>query len=298
MNPQLKPDFTAWFVMQCVIAAMKHPAFEDSNNHATLNWYKPLEEEASKSRLLARLIYKLPAGLQYKIGQLTTTTSRVRHFYFRKKEIEAQVRSLLDGGETSQVIVLGAGLDVLSLRLANEYKEVKFIEIDTEPSQTFKTSSFSLHNQKLPENVEFVEGDLRNPLADILKQAKSYSACAKTVWIAEGLLMFIPEQDVTRIFRAIKGLCDTDSHIIFTTLPSLKITSTMGYLIQNLFLNLENCQFKWAIPLDRISAFMENMGYKLTGQIAYEALQTKYMKQNFDGKNMAGENINIVRFLS
>src|SRR4051812_47242588 len=112
-----KPNFTAWFVMQGTIAAMRHPDFQDSANEKTLTLYQALSDAASKTRLISRIIHNLPYSWQYQIGMLVTDPGRLRHFCFRKREIEKQTRQLLDAKSIKQVIILGAGLDVLSLRL-------------------------------------------------------------------------------------------------------------------------------------------------------------------------------------
>ena len=74
--------------------------------------------------------------------EFATNPGRLKSFCFRKREIEKHTRKLLSTEGVTQVIVLGAGLDVLSLRLAQEYPTVNFIEIDTEESQIFKTNAF------------------------------------------------------------------------------------------------------------------------------------------------------------
>lgn len=124
-----KPDFTAWFVLQGLIAAMHQKVFSSPKNDAALKYLLPLAAEASKQRLMSRFIHALPYSWQYRIGNLTTSPDRMRHFYLRKQEIEKQVRRILAEGDVAQVVVLGAGLDVLTMRLAHELPQVKFIEI-------------------------------------------------------------------------------------------------------------------------------------------------------------------------
>lgn len=51
------------------------------------------------------------------------------HFVLRKRWIETLAREAIDRG-TSQVVILGAGLDTLSLRLAETNPECTFLEVD------------------------------------------------------------------------------------------------------------------------------------------------------------------------
>ena len=290
-----KPNFTAWFVLQGTLAAMHHPDFRDAANDGTLAWYRALSNAASRTRLASRIVSSLPYAWQYRIGELVTNPGRLRHFYFRKKEIEKQARALLDGGGITQVVLLGAGLDVLSLQLASEYPGVRFIEIDTGESQAFKTASFAAGRVVPPGNVEFIDGDLRHPLTGILTKSQHYETVAPTLWIAEGFFMFIPEDSVVRIFREIRGLSAAGSHVIFTSLSSRKITSAVGHLIQMLYLHKEKSPFEWVLPFADFGVFMQKLGYQMVWQMESAALHKSYMQHKFNGNHTIGDNIHIAR---
>ena len=275
ISPQL--DFTAWFVMQGTIAAMHQPQWQSQANDNALSFMLPLAEEAKKSRPISRLIHALPYKLQYCIGDMVTNRGRLRHFYLRKKEIEAQALALLAKGDITQVIVLGAGMDVLSLRLSKTYPEIKFIEIDLPESQLFKANALATHQIEYPKNSELISGDLRNPLKDILAASTLYDPQVKTLWIAEGLLMFIPEDSVLRITKEIKERSAADSYFIFTTLPTIKQTTILAYLLQSFYLKKENCPYEWVIPFTQVKEFMHNAGYELINQKDFSDLHRDYI---------------------
>jgi len=106
-----KPDFTAWFVLQGIIATMHLREFTGDYPERSLDLYQILAREAGKTRFISKVIEALPYTLQYKIGELVTNKGRLRHFYLRKKEIEKNARKLIDEHAIEQIIVLGAGLD-------------------------------------------------------------------------------------------------------------------------------------------------------------------------------------------
>jgi methyltransferase (TIGR00027 family) len=297
MSPQPKPNFTAWFVMQGTMAAMHHPDFRDSANDTTLALYQPLSNAASKTRFVSRIIHSLPYAWQYRIGELVTNPGRLRHFCFRKKEIEKQTRALLEGGSVKQAIILGAGLDVLSLKLAADYPAVKFIEIDLKESQEFKIASFRAHNIRLPDNLELLEGDLQNPLSEILATSRIYGNGGITLWIAEGLFMFLPEEGVTRILKEIRQISATGSPVIFTSLPSKRQGTLLGRSIQNFYLNKERIPFEWVLPFNNLPSFINNLGYQLTCHIGCDALHKNYMRQKFNGNHHFAEDIHIVTII-
>lgn len=293
MNSISKPDFTAWFVMQGLIASMQQSKLKSKDDEVALKFLLPLMLEARKTRLLSTIVSSLPYSWQYRIGNIVSDSNRLRHFYLRKKEIQKNVISLIVEQNIEQIVVLGAGLDVLSVKLAVEYPNIHFIEIDMRESQKFKTNAFATHRTPLPQNIEFIEGDLRNPLANVLRSSRNYSPHRKTIWIAEGFLMFIPEESITRIFKEILLISSQNSFVIFTTLPAIKQTTAFAYLIQTFFLHRENCPFKWVIPFDEVPSFMLKNGYKILNQINYTDLHKEYISGKKSFISVLKEHIHI-----
>jgi methyltransferase (TIGR00027 family) len=288
-----KPNFTAWFVMQGFIAAMRHPDYRSISDPEMLGIYEKLAVKASKTRLVSRMIHALPYRLQYCIGELVTNRGRLRHFIFRKTEIRKQAAALLEQGKIKQVIVLGAGLDMLSLWLSERYKDIRCIEIDTSESQVFKIEALQQMLEVMPDRVEFIEGDLRNPLKAILSGSRQYDPLAKTLWIAEGFFMFIPEESVTRIFQEMHSASAKGSTVIFTTIPSKKITSAMGHVIQTLYLQKEKSPFNWVLPHEKVAEYIKSMGYYLVLQLPCDLLHKRYIGGKYKGNHNFAEDIHI-----
>jgi methyltransferase (TIGR00027 family) len=295
MAPIPKPNFTAWFVMQGYLAALNHPDYKDESANARITLYKPLEEAASRTRLISRLIYWLPYRLQYKIGQMVTNPGRMRHFLFRKKEVEKQTRRLLAEQGAVQVVVLGAGLDLLALKLAEEFPGVNFVEIDTAESQAFKVGVLKKHYPHLPNNLEYIEGDLQNPLEGILKPSRLHDPNALTLWIAEGFFMFMQEDDVRRILSEVAKLSPVGSYVLFTSIPSIKITSKLSYLLQTFYLKREKSPFKWSIALDRVPIFADEIGYSVVMNLSCDMLHKNHMGHKFNGNQNFAENMHIAQ---
>lgn len=276
MNSSPKPDFSAWFVMQGIIATMRHPAHREAMDEQALALYQPLSDACRNVRPVARITGLLPYRWQHAISELVTNRGRLKFFCFRKKEIEKQTRKLLDEHGIKQVVVLGAGLDILSLRLAPEYSAVKFIEIDMEPSQRFKMDAFTQARMRLPENVEFIAGDLRNPLSDILARARFYDASARTVWIAEGFLMFIPEASVIRLFKEIKAASAPGSCTIFTTIRSLFPGRMLTQWIRKYYMRRQDCPYVWSITIEELADFTRKLDFTLIDTISYDQVQESH----------------------
>jgi methyltransferase (TIGR00027 family) len=287
-----KPDFTAWFVMQGTLAAMHQPDFQSNNNALRLALYQPLADAAAKTRRMARFIHALPYRWQYRIGEWVTNRGRLRHFYLRKVEIEIQLRALLEAGQCEQVVVLGAGLDVLSLSLAASYPQVRFIEVDTQASQRFKARVLAEHRRA---NLEFIEGDLRNPLAGILAASSLFRAQAPTVWIAEGLLMFIPKEQVSGLFGQMKALSAAGSHMLFTTLRQARLAAWPAHWLQLIYLNAESCPIRWGAPPEEVRAMLAQQGFAQLSTIEFDALHKNYVGNKYSNSGYFAEDIHIAR---
>lgn len=291
----VKPNFTAWFVMQGLVSAAHRPAFSGAVPQKTLDIYKALALESSKARLISKLIYHLPYGWQYVIGELVTTEGRLRHFILRKREIEKQARQYLQAGDVSQVVILGAGLDVLSLQLAKDFPVASFIEIDVEESQRFKAAALKAHHIDIPSNVEHLAGDLSLPLAETLARSAFFETGKKTLWLAEGLFMFIPEASVSALFSAMRSVSAEGSGIVFTTIPECAQGSALARKLQKLVLRRESSSFVWSIAAEAVPAYVKKTGWTVSGQIPYHLLHKGYMPQNSDLNMKIGEDIHIAK---
>ncbi len=269
-----KIDFTAWFVLQGLVATIHRPEFGANKDASLLDLRLMLARAAAKQRFLSHVVHHLPFSWQYKIGQLVTDEQRLMHFYLRKQAINAQVHEILASGSIQQMVILGSGLDVLPLSIANLFPHVRFIEVDLEPTQNFKKEVLASNHVAIPSNLEMVCGDLRHSLGEVLKPAQLFHKDTPTLWLAEGLLMFLSEETIVRLFQEIRGFGIAHSQLIFTTLtPLLHGTENK---VQKLYLKKEKTPFKWQILPDDIAQFLSPLGYILKHQISYDTLHAGY----------------------
>ena len=289
-----KPNFTAWFVLQGTIASMHKPGIGTPEDMLSLQYYLPLAEAAAESRLLSSVIYKLPYAAQYAIGEFVTNKGRLLHYYLRKKHIAKWVRDSLSTADIKQLVILGAGLDVLSMQLASEFPDVQFIEIDVAESQQFKQAAFKRAGIPIAHNIEIIAGDLRDPLPSILKRSAKFSSNQKTLWLAEGLFMFLPESAVVRLLTEIKKICATGSQVVFTSLPVQDLGTRVSKWIQKLYLKREESSILWALPQENISTFVDNLGYIHRQSLTYSELHKSHNLQNSNDLKQVGEDMHRI----
>lgn len=139
-----------------------------------------------------------------------------RAFARRKAFCERQVRNGIAAG-VAQVLVLGAGYDTLGWRLAPEFPQVDFFEIDHPATAALKATGIAEMGSR--SNLHLVAEDLgRHKLVDVLAADKHWNPGASTVVVAEGLLQYLAPEAVRDLFiqcAAISGEC----RIAFTHTP-------------------------------------------------------------------------------
>jgi methyltransferase (TIGR00027 family) len=118
------------------------------------------------------------------------------HYALRKRFIEENVRAFLDRGG-QQLVVLGAGLDTLAARLAEERPGLTCIEVDHPDTQETKRRALMAHDTT---GVYLVPADLaRDRIGDALATIPGFVPDRPTFFVLEGVSMYLDEPSVARV---------------------------------------------------------------------------------------------------
>lgn len=167
----------------------------------------------------------------------------IRHYLHRKQYIERQAQQILQQGQTNRVVILAGGFDSLALRLALKYPEVEFIELDHPATQQVKVAAVG---QDQPENMQFFSVDFtEKKLTDVLESDDTTG----TLFIAEGLLMYLAEQEVHELLQALQTISPTCRSLIFTYLPAGGQSETF---FTKLWLSFKQERLNWTINPEEI----------------------------------------------
>lgn len=116
------------------------------------------------------------------------------HFALRKQLLRRHARAALAAGYT-QVIVLGAGFDTLCMELKAARPGVRCIEIDHPATQAAKRAATA------GDDISFIAADLaQQDLGSLLAAHPDFGPEASTLFVAEGLLMYMPLDAVGTLF--------------------------------------------------------------------------------------------------
>jgi methyltransferase (TIGR00027 family) len=239
---------------------------------------KMLCRESAGSRFFVRMLrYRWFRAFAFRIER-AVTPGIFLHFALRKRFIEDAVRGSIQNG-AQQVIVLGAGLDTLSARLSPEFPKVSFLEVDHPASQAAKLHLLP-SEAKEPKNLHFCALDFAQAdIASGLRACDGFLQDVKTVFIAEGLLMYLPVEAVQSLFETMRAVAP-DCDIAFSAIdigvegrPELR----RSMRIVQWWLARISEPFRWGIHRDEVGPFLNQFGLTLVDRAGADELRTRYL---------------------
>lgn len=190
-------------------------------------------------------------------------------FAGRKAFCEHQVRECIGEG-ASQVLCLGSGYDTLGWRLAREFVDVEFFEIDLPPTMQIKKKGVEAMGTR--DNLHLIAEDLSTRrLTDVLTAHTLWDSDARTVILAEGLLMYLSESAVQDLFCQCGAVTGTGSRIAFTYIGTRAdgrpdAGPLTRFLLWTLKMNGE--PWLWSLQPEQLSRFLDKTGWKRMQQSA------------------------------
>jgi len=147
-----------------------------------------------------------------RLAERATVPGLMLHFMLRKRFIEENVRASLAAG-CEQVVVVGAGFDTLAARLAPAYPQARFIEIDHPATQRAKR--LALDERR---NLDFIAANLAEERLQNALAGGAYRRDASSVFVIEGLLMYLSDAQIATLFAALAELQRAPGTLVFTVM--------------------------------------------------------------------------------
>ena len=185
-------------------------------------------------------------------AERATIPGLLAHFMLRKRWIEQAVRGTLGRG-CAHVVVIGAGYDTLAARLAPEFSQVRFIEVDHPATQAVKRDAVPASA-----NLCFVAADLsRVPLREALA---GELRTGRSLFVAEGVLMYLTRPQVDAFFIA------AGDEIVFTVMEPAadgRIAFHNATWLERALLALWGEPFRSALRRGELAPFLAERGFRL-----------------------------------
>jgi len=189
-------------------------------------------------------------------------------FGHRKAFCERQVRDGIDAGAT-QILVMGAGYDTIGWRLAPEFPDVSFFEIDHPATARLKAKGIEAMGKR--DNLRLIAEDLgERELVDVLEANESWNRHARTVIVAEGLVMYLPAVAVQKLFTQCAAITGAGSRIVFSYVPTAEDGRPDAGRHTGLVLWLLKAggePWVWSITPEELGSFLEGTGWTTTPEL-------------------------------
>lgn len=184
------------------------------------------------------------------------------HYVLRKRRIEELVRKEIAKG-CKQVVSFGAGFDTLLPRLAQEYPDVMCLEADLPSTQKAKLATLKTR----PPNLHFVDLNLEEPwIEKVMLEATPFSKRERATFIAEGVLMWLNDDDVERLLTFMQDNAALGSKFGFTFVE--RGVDHKGFFpevgfITDVLLKLLKVEFGWGVRMEHVSRFLNDRYFGL-----------------------------------
>jgi methyltransferase (TIGR00027 family) len=189
------------------------------------------------------------------VRERLTVPGLTLHYVLRKQQIEQFVRA----AGIRQLVVLGAGLDTLALRLS---REMTCIEIDHPATQGLKAQLLESGGHTAA--LELLPVDFtRETLSDALKRSSRYRENEPAIFVAESVLLYLNEAEVRNLFKQLKARA-APTRLIFTFWePRAPINFQNATFVADWYLRKHGEPGRWAIAPEALSEFLESEGFEL-----------------------------------
>lgn len=142
------------------------------------------------------------------------------HYVARKIFIETQVKEAIADG-CQQLVVIGGGLDTLAMRTHVTNPSLSVVELDHPATQAIKRHALKNLVQE-NQNIHFVPVDLTQRTISEALAETDFNPSSPTVFVIEGVLMYLTEEDVRETLAHCVSLSAQGSRVILTFLEKNK----------------------------------------------------------------------------
>jgi methyltransferase (TIGR00027 family) len=202
--------------------------------------------------------------------------ARVRYF-------DDFVAEAVDDG-IEQLVVLGAGYDTRAYRIDGLKERVKVFEVDHPDTQEVMMEKIEKIFGALPLHVAYVPLDFEKDGLGPRLMEMGYDRSKKTLFVMEGLIMYIPPKAVDDVFSFIVNNSGKGSWVIFDYYPDFMVDGESELDVANNirnFLIQQGEPLKFGIREGSVEAFLTERGLSRVQNVTSE----DYKRAYFHGKN-------------
>jgi methyltransferase (TIGR00027 family) len=180
-----------------------------------------------------------------------------------------------------QIIVFGAGFDTRALRLYCKTGCTLIFELDSPITQQAKIHQYKKRNLSVPSNVVFIAIDFeKEPLSQKLNMAE-FKKDKRTLFILEGLLMYLDPKSVKSTFQTIQEYAGKGSRVVFDYIQASVLRhENKLYGESGLAKTVSKAgeQWQFGIEPDEIASFAATYSLEVSDHKCAQELEADYFK--------------------
>jgi methyltransferase (TIGR00027 family) len=198
----------------------------------------------------------------------------------RTKHIDSILKNVAKDG-VAQVVNLGAGYDSRAYRFHSAMPKVKFFEIELPEMVVEKKKRLKRVLGKVPDHVAFVPIDFNTQtIPDELKKA-GYDPTLKTLFIWEGVTMYISAEAVDGTLKFIRSQSAPGSSVVFDYMPLAVIKGNFDKYkdVRGLafWVRYRGEPFVFGIAEGQCPSYVEQRGLKVMSDIGPKEMEALYL---------------------
>lgn len=203
----------------------------------------------------------------------------------RTKYVDTAFKMALVEG-FDQIVLFGAGFDTRALRFRAEVQQTRIFELDAPVTQQAKIQQYRKRYLRIPSYLVFIAIDFdKEPLSHKLDMAE-FQKNRRSLFILEGVLMYLDPDSVQATFQTIKEYAGTGSRVVFDYIQEsvLRHENTL-YGEDRLAKTVSKAgeQWQFGIEPDKISSFALAYGLNVSDHKCSQELEKTYF-QEADGR--------------
>jgi len=183
----------------------------------------------------------------------------------RTKYIDAVFQEALGQG-VEQILIFGAGFDTRAVRLKTETDAVQVFELDVPLTQQGKLEQYAKRGVTIPPNITFIAIDFdKEALPDKLLAA-GFRKGVRSLFILEGLLMYLQPQSVDETFKVMTMFAGAGSFVVFDYVHAAVLQQAGNYYGQEeIVKSVAKAGEHWLFGLDKdtLDKFLNKYGLRV-----------------------------------
>jgi len=202
----------------------------------------------------------------------------------RTKYIDTIFKESLESG-IDQILIFGAGFDSRAVRFAKYNIKTRIFELDSPYTQNAKINQFKKRNVPIPDNTIFIPVDFNVDSVSEKLELNGFRRDKTTLFIMEGLVMYLNEEAVAELFKLIYRLAVPGSRLVFDYIyASVLRQENIYYGERDIYRRVNSVQESWLFGIEegKIEAFLGNYNFTLIQNLAAEDLEKMFFKDEFD----------------